>query len=147
MRARFVDVPSMARRYGWKEAIVGWWEDWPPRTKAFWSVLLFEPGQGWLRWKEDRGFTIVGFDPGEPEDYFFVPPLHRAWYQVKAVFFVPKAMLIGTGKPRYRWSWEEARPCTGGSLWTNPDRYRDLWGGDWKTKRIRARRRRERAAA
>jgi hypothetical protein len=149
MRGRFIDIPKGAKRDGWWVSIAGWWSDLPPRRRTFWQTLLWEPGQGWLRWAEEHGETI-SHDYMDVEHYDYVPPLHRAWYQVKAVAFCPYAMVIGTKLDeggRYRWSWGEARPCTGGSLWCNPDRRRDLWEHDWKWDRKRKRMRKQREKA
>lgn len=138
MRGRLVDI----RR---PSDIVGWWVDLPPRRKSFWWTLLREPGQGWLCWGIDQG-RHISWDGLEVEEYFYVPPLRRAWIYLQAVAFVPKAMIVGTKHPerpgRYRWSWAEARPCTGGALWKNPARRSDLWEHDWKWDRKRARMRR-----
>lgn len=67
------------------ERLRSWWVEWPPRTTVTrdWRLVLFEPGQGWLRWKpehrEDRGPTY--FDPPEPPDtYTVAPPFRRLWW-------------------------------------------------------------------
>lgn len=149
MRGRFVDIPRFAKRDGWWASFVAWWIDLPPRRKDFWWTLLWAPGEGWFRWAIDQG-RIIDHAYMDVEDYMHVPPLRRAWIFLQACAFVPKAMIVGTKHPeddsRYRWSWEEARPCTGGSLWKNPDRRRDLWEHDWKWDRKRARMRKRRAA-
>lgn len=52
-------------------------------TRAgYWRWLLFEPGQGWLRWGAGtRESWCSYYEP--PEPYGVLPPLRRAWYVVR----------------------------------------------------------------
>lgn len=100
----------------------------------FWRTLLFEAGQGWLRWgTEER--TAYYWESNAcayaPEWYRVAPPLHRLWLYVRQWFAVPHLMLIGVTfdgpPPRYRYSWEEARPCWPTDMRDNDDRRKELW--------------------
>lgn len=64
----------------WQE-LAGWWADHPLRQRGFIAELLFEPGQGWLRWSTDTRDEIASYyGPGEP--YVVAPPLRRAWWWI-----------------------------------------------------------------
>lgn len=63
-----------------RERLAGWWMDFPPRLcgRRWWRQLLFEPGQGWLRWGTDGREGWGGwYDP--PESYVVAPPARRLW--------------------------------------------------------------------
>lgn len=99
MRATLADV---ARHPTWLGA---WWDEWPfrrnVRVLAWWRWLLFDKGQGWLRWGIDYRIWQRGYlEP--PEEYQVAPPLRRL------------AMVL-----RYRATW----PLD----WRDDDRKR----GDW----------------
>lgn len=85
MRYKAGSIPSLWREFGAKEAIHTWWEDVPQRHCGWWKVLLFEDGQGWLRWAEEtrKRFTQMHYDP--PEQYIVAPPLRRAWFHAKFI--------------------------------------------------------------
>jgi len=82
------------------------------------KTLLFERGQGWLRWGQEQR-TSYYWEPNAgayaPEWYLVAPPLHRLWLYVRQWLVLPRLMIIGyDDKPysdkRYRLSWEEACP-------------------------------------
>lgn len=76
MRATLRDV---ARHPSW---FPNWWLEFAPRHRRWWGQLLFESGQGWLRWKMERREGWGGYyDP--PEPYMVAPPLHRLWFHVR----------------------------------------------------------------
>lgn len=113
-----------------------WWIDWPCRRLAFWTQLLFEPGQGWLRWGTDGrvGYEVVG-DFRVPEPYQVAPPLRRvAWY-LSGWLAVPRLMLFGD--QGYRFAWEEARPELWWKFYSDEDRWRSLWGFKKAPRRLR----------
>lgn len=158
MRARLIEVPEMIRKYGLKDAILGWWEDWPCKRRDFWSLLLFQPGQGWFRWKVEHGIDIIGYEVPEAEPYTYAPPLRRFWWYVKGWLGLPYLMIVGyrvhemwteKGAPkRQRLTFAESRPTWGDMEWMRDDqRYADLWGWNWKTQRKRARERKRKAVA
>jgi hypothetical protein len=64
--------------------LVGWWLEWPCRHLNFWRLLLFEPGQGWLRWgKDERSSRLSYMEP--PETYVVAPPLHRLVWNFRGI--------------------------------------------------------------
>ena len=80
MRYTLSDVAHRPSRF------VEWWLDWPfrrnCRRRAWWAWLLFEPGQGWLRWGADTAWSAASYlDP--PEPYGIAPPLRRLWWAIK----------------------------------------------------------------
>lgn len=132
MRATLVDV---AKHPSWLGV---WWEEWPVKTRRFWSVLLFDKGQGWLRWGKDERIEHQYIDEGleEPVPYVVAPPLRRLCWWLKQIPMIPWATLVGfyddtTGK-RYRFSWEEARPedfkAALFTWYVDKDRPTELWG-------------------
>jgi len=76
-------------------------------------TLLFEPGQGWLRWGYDSRDDYRSYDE-PPERYRVAPPARRLALYVTAWLVVPWLMVVGVrpgpGERRYRYSWEEVRP-------------------------------------
>jgi len=78
MRANVRDV---MRHPTW---IASWWLDWPCRHLHFWRLLLFEPGQGWLRWGTDMRSTWWG-EHEPPDEYLVAPPLRRLAWNARAI--------------------------------------------------------------
>lgn len=70
MRATAADV---MRHPTW---LGSWVYDLPGRRRSWWRGLLFERGQGWLRWRMD-GRSIAGGYYEPPEPYTVAPPLRR----------------------------------------------------------------------
>lgn len=92
------DAPRMLRRY-------------------WWSIVLFEPGAGWLRWKPDwREQTY--YDPPDHEEWRVYPPVHRSAFAVRAWLTHPWYALRG----RVRWSEIPSRHDT--DVLVDADRYR-----------------------
>lgn len=132
MRATFADV---RRNPSWLPA---WWEAWPPRSRRFWQVLLFEKGQGWLRWgmEERQASELMCYAGDEPLYEWFpftvAPPLRRAWLWLCMWANAPRAvwncMIVGIefdGR-RERLSWEETKPWD--LSYVDPERREELWG-------------------
>lgn len=116
-----------------RDALIGWWQDFPPRRLSFWKELLFAPGQGWLRWKTD---DIAGIEPGHyyerHEPIPVMPPVHRFFSYLREWLEVPYLMLIGpkyeTTGERDRFSWAEACPSWKNYIYLrDPDRKKNLW--------------------
>lgn len=136
MRATLVDV---AKHPTW---LGSWWEEWPAKTRRFWSVLLFDKGQGWLRWGTDDRIEYISHGEGleEPCPYVVAPPLRRLAWWLKQLHMIPWAMLVGFRDPntgeRYRYSWEEARPedfkAALFTWYVDKDRPYELWGSTHK---------------
>lgn len=89
------DLPRAVRRHGWSSVLV-WWQDTPWRKREAWSVLLFEKGQGWLRWGTSEVYvsgswndSAFAYEPGG--DVQVAPPLRRLgrflWGQLEAPFY------------------------------------------------------------
>jgi hypothetical protein len=116
---------------GDRDARIAWWQDFPPRQRAFWKELLFAPGQGWLRWKDD--LVSARYDDLEPwEDMQVTPPIRRFFSYLREWIQVPYLMLIGpkyeTTGERDRFSWAEACPSWKNYVYLrDPDRRRNLW--------------------
>jgi len=109
VRSTIGDVVRHPTRIG------GWWLDLPVRRLRFWRVLLFERGQGWLRWGIDDRATQYGYlEP--PTSYAVAPPLRRAVITVR----------WWAGWLRYREP-GEAFDWTPASFLRDDDRRRDLW--------------------
>ena len=80
--------------------------------------VLFERGQGWLRWGlDERTSYYWEFNAGclAPEWYTVAPPMRRLALYLGQWLALPRLMLIGmSDKPysdkRYRFSWDEACP-------------------------------------
>jgi len=94
-----------------------WWVDLPYRRDRFWRVLLFEPGQGWLRWGKELRETAGWWDPPEPpESYVVAPPLRRIavylrWWMTVAWWLVCGGRVWHPYDREWmRLSWEEIRP-------------------------------------
>lgn len=107
-----------------REALVGWWEDWPVRRRHFWRTLLFEPGQGWLKWKSDEVSETQYIDEGlsYPEYFPVFPPLHRAWMAFTS-FWAGLFMTL-----RGQLEWQSVIPSREDlKLIKDPDRRRNLW--------------------
>ena len=128
MRATLSDVVKHPSWFG------GWWADWPVRRKHFWRTLLWEEGQGWLRWATDERTEYEYIDEGlsQPTEYAVAPPLRRLWWWVRAAFQMPIIMFIGYKHPgddrRTRLSFEECRPSRSDlSYYRDSDRKRELW--------------------
>ena len=127
MRARLRDV---RRHPSW---VWDWWLDWPARRVQFWRALLFERGQGWLRWGTDQREGHIHHGEGLNEPYWFTvgPPLRRLALYLRQWFIVPRLMWFGTVYPedgvRYRFSWEESRPCWPSDLKDREGRHESLW--------------------
>lgn len=123
MRATLVQA-LRADHYGTRrEQLVGWWVDWPCRHRAFWSLLLLDKGQGWLRWGTDERCTYGSYDPPEPPEFYDVaPPLRRFCWWSRVKVCVPFNMI------RLHLSREEVT-CSWGdmALYVDPDRRRELW--------------------
>lgn len=73
MRTKLKDIPRHAKRWGIKDALQGWWEDNPWKNPRNIKVLLFHPGQGWLRW----GWHTYEYT--ETVDYWVGGPTFKAW--------------------------------------------------------------------
>jgi len=59
-----------------------WWIDLPARRKWWWRELLFMPGAGWLRWKQEMVESYRSYwEPPDPIVIF--PPLHRLWLMLR----------------------------------------------------------------
>lgn len=145
MRATIYDLPKHPSWVG------SWLQDHPMRTKWFWHILLFEKGQGWLRWGIDERTHYEYIDEGleAPEPYTVAPPLRCLWWYVRGWLLVPYLMLVGyppdpndPRDKRYRYAWEEAR-LTFYDCWhwyRCEDRYQELWGHEkaWlKRKKVK----------
>ena len=116
MRANVRDV---MRHPTW---IASWWLDWPCRHLHFWRLLLFEPGQGWLRWGTDERveYWDIGTDFMFPEPYLVVPPLRRFLWNVATIV----AWLLN------RQGLRDDAPFTwaaGAGFYRDKDRKRELW--------------------
>lgn len=66
--------------------VADWWLELPLRRSvrrlAWWRWLLFEKGQGWLRWGTDTAWFAGSYlDP--PEPYGIAPPLRRLWWAIR----------------------------------------------------------------
>lgn len=58
--------------------LADWWYELPSRRTGWWRWLLFEEGQGWLKWRMDIAETPGSYEPPEPpEPYAVAPPLRR----------------------------------------------------------------------
>lgn len=94
-----------------------WWQDWPWRRSYAWGLLLWERGQGWLRWagEERTGYDNLGDGLRAPYPYRVAPPARRLAVYLRQWLLVPRLMLRGAPPdefgPRYRFSWEECSPC------------------------------------
>lgn len=85
-------------------------------------VLLFEPGQGWLRWRHHDIKTLYWESNAcawAPEWHRVYPPVRRLASQLHWISRIPRLMLRG------HLSWEEVRPdwsslraddCRGGDV-------------------------------
>lgn len=108
------------------------YDPYPWLRWASWRVLLFERGEGWLRWGMDHRDAYAGYE-NPPEPYTVAPPLRQCVLWLRQVLTIPKLMLFGVwmDEPgaknyhRYRFSWEEARPCWPGL--DEPDRGHGVW--------------------
>jgi hypothetical protein len=124
MRYTLRSAINERHKLGLRENLVGWWEEWPPRRKAFWHTLLLEPGQGWLRWAIEERTEYAYIDEG----------LYRLYWWLKNLLDIPRLYLIGfkddtTGR-RERLSYEESH-CSWADFQTwyrDKDRKRELWG-------------------
>ena len=144
MRATLADV---ARHPSW---LGSWWTEWPCRHKHFWMILLFDKGQGWLRWGTDERIAYTYIDEGleQPEPYLVAPPLRRLWWWVRSVPNSLRVWLIGyewEGR-RERLTWEESHSSFSDAFfhWYRDDeRRRELWGDAsirrrmWRRQRVR----------
>lgn len=116
-----------------KSRLLGWWGDWPPRHRRFWYLLLLQSGDGWLRWgiEERTGYDYIpDAMASAPYPFSVAPPLRQTAIFLHQCLLVPRLMLRGVedvdGDPgRYRFSWEEARPCW--PCLDDPDRNKELW--------------------
>lgn len=77
MRATIKDLPTLAQQYGWQETLAIWWVELPRswRYRWWWKALLWEPGQGLLRWGLDTRYEGGWMEP--PEPYTVAPPIRR----------------------------------------------------------------------
>lgn len=84
MRTALKDLPEAINKWGWQDAIVGWWIELPRRWRYrwWWKGLFLEPGQGWLRWGLDKREESGGFYQ-PPEPYVVAPPLRRLCMAVR----------------------------------------------------------------
>lgn len=89
------NVPKLWREFGAKEALHALWEEMPQRHADWWGALLFESGQGWLRWGMEtrERFTQWNYDP--PESYTVAPPIRRAAEQVRFLVGYGSDVLLG----------------------------------------------------
>jgi len=62
--------------------LVSWWLDWPWRRLYDWKMLLFEKGQGWLRWKSEERTEYSQWEP--PELYVVFPPAQRIYWWLRS---------------------------------------------------------------
>ena len=81
-------------------------------------VLLWERGQGWLRWALDDRETYGCYDPPEPPEHYVVaPPFRRIarylrwWGTVAAWAACGFRVWHPYDREWMRLSWEEIRPC------------------------------------
>lgn len=123
-------APCWKRSCSRPAALRDWWIEWPARRWRFWHTLLFAKGEGWLRWGMDERESGGYYEP--PEPYVVAPPLRQLAIYLRMWLAAPKLMLRGVewDDERYRFSWEEARPC-----WPHlddPDRKGELWGEGWR---------------
>lgn len=96
-----------------------WWYEAPGRRVDWWKQVLFEKGQGWLRWGTDQR------DSREYDDnvcasyicgvYTVAPPARRLFAYLRQWFYVPRLMVLGVrcarrGQALPFLSWEEAQP-------------------------------------
>lgn len=96
-----------------------WWSDLPMRRREFWWQLLFEPGEGWLRWKGDwRSETT--WDPPDHEEWMVYPPLRRLWFFARAWAAHPRLAFGG------HVGWRETPSWSDGAFYTYQDRWNDL---------------------
>jgi hypothetical protein len=96
-----------------------WWLEWPCRHFDFWRTLLFESGQGWLRWgKGERSSRLSYREP--PETYVVAPPLRRfAWNVSDILAWLLNRDGLRDGAP-FDWA-------AGRGFYRDEDRKRDLW--------------------
>lgn len=112
MRATVGDV---VRQPKW---LASWWEELPARRWHWWHEVLFEPGQGWLRWGWDRRERIY-YDPPDMDQWQVAPPLRRVWLWVAAYITAPWHMLRhGCSFCQVVCSWSDMQ------TWTDDDRKR-----------------------
>lgn len=81
MRYTFGQV--LSHPYGSRtERLAGWWLELPGRKLRWWKWLLFNEGDGWLRWKAEHRDTFPPY--GEPPDRYVVwPPIRRFLYALR----------------------------------------------------------------
>lgn len=58
-------------------ALPAWWIELPGRRAGWWRWLLFESGQGWLRWGMEWRREPHSWDPPIPGEWYRVAPPAR----------------------------------------------------------------------
>ncbi|HEX9992483.1 MAG TPA: hypothetical protein VGB14_06125 [Acidimicrobiales bacterium] len=102
-------IGDVARHPAW---LPDWWLELPHRRVAFWRDVLYEPGQGWLRWQSDRRERVY-YDPPDLDTWVVCPPAHRLWLYLRSWLAAPQLLVVGFRDDdgcRHRLSWDEVRP-------------------------------------
>jgi hypothetical protein len=111
------------------DTLSNWWLDWPCRHFRFWRELLFEQGQGWLRWGTDErtSYEYLGEGLNAPEEFPVAPPLRRFARGWRYIAFQLRCVLFNFEGLRHDY-WPLESPWTYAEMWRDPDRKRNLWG-------------------